>query len=447
MSKSNKNRIVIKSIVIFILIVLLIIPTIIINSLIHERKNRQAEAVEEVSGKWALNQTLTGPVLSIPYLELVKDNSGKVYKQTKNLHILPDYLKINGTLFPEKRHRGIYEVAVYSSKIQIEGHFSDLKNVLPEVPREDVLLNKAYVSIGISDMRGIEEKVAIRLKDSIYLFNPGVPCKDIVESGISTPVNISELDSSSNQTLNFQLNIDLKGSEKIEFTPLGKETEVNLSSKWKSPSFDGNFLPDTRNVTDSGFTAYWKVLHLNRNYPQRWTNDAYNVHTANFGLKLMVPTDNYLKSDRAIKYALLFISLTFLIYFFLELLNGIYVHPFQYILIGFALSLFYILLISISEHLNFNVAYVISTVMTISLIYWYSKSVLKENKLALLVGSTLLILYTFIFIIIQMEDFALLIGSLGLFAILTVVMHYSKKIDWRGLGENSKENTESQQPT
>lgn len=447
MSKSNKNRIVIKSIVIFILIVLLIIPTIIINSLIHERKNRQAEAVEEVSGKWALNQTLTGPVLSIPYLELVKDNSGKVYKQTKNLHILPDYLKINGALFPEKRHRGIYEVAVYSSKIQIEGHFSNLKNVLPEVPIEDVLTNKAYLSIGISDMRGIEEKVAIRLKDSIYLFNPGVPCKDIVESGISTPVNISELDSSSNQTLNFKLNIDLKGSEKIEFTPLGKETEVNLSSKWKSPSFDGNFLPDTRNVTDSGFTAYWKVLHLNRNYPQRWTNDAYNVHTANFGLKLMVPTDNYLKSDRAIKYALLFISLTFLIYFFLELLNGIYVHPFQYILIGFALSLFYILLISISEHLNFNVAYIISTVMTISLIYWYSKSVLKENKLALLVGSTLLILYTFIFIIIQMEDFALLIGSLGLFGILTIVMHYSKKIDWRGLGEISKENTESQQST
>lgn len=444
MSKSNKNRVLIKSIVIIILVVLLIIPTLIINSLIYERKSRQAEAVEEVSGKWALNQTLTGPVLSIPYSELMKDNSGKVYKQTKHLHVLPDYLKINGALFPEKRHRGIYEVAVYSSRIKIEGHFSDLKNLLPEIPNENFYLNQAFLSIGISDMRGIEENIAIQLKDSVHQFNSGVPCKDIVESGISTPINLSEIDSATNQKLNFQLNIDLKGSEKIEFTPIGKETEVTLTSTWKSPSFDGNFLPDKRNVTDSGFTAYWKVLHLNRNYPQRWANDAYNVHNANFGLKLMVPTDNYLKSDRAIKYALLFISLTFLIYFFMELLNGIYIHPFQYILIGFALSLFYILLISISEHLNFNTAYVISTVMTITLIYWYSKSVLKENKLALLVGSTLFILYAFIFIIIQMEDFALLIGSLGLFVILTIVMHYSKKIDWKGLGEAPKDNAPDQ---
>ncbi len=433
MAKNPKNRIIIKSIVIFILILFLIIPTLMINGLVSERKNRQWEAFNEVSSKWAFNQTVTGPVVSIPYLELFRDTSGKVFKYRKHIHILPDELSVNGRLFPEKRYRSIFEVIVYNSKISLSGSFSNLSALLPGIPKENMLFNEAFVSLGISDLRGIEEQVNIKWNKENYSFNSGLLTNDIMSSGITAMVPVATTDSVPDK-VNFNVDIQLKGSEMIQFTPVGKETRVTINSNWNNPSFDGAFLPDQRVVADTGFTAYWKVLHLNRNYPQKWQNDQYNLTESNFGIKLIVPADNYLKTDRTIKYALLFIALTFLIYFFLELLNNISVHPFQYVLIGFALCMFYVLLLSISEHITFNLAYLIATVLTIGLIYWYSRSILKENKLSALVGGTLTILYSFIFVIIQMEDYALLIGSLGLFIILVMVMYYSKKIDWNNLG-------------
>lgn len=436
MLKNSKTRIIIKSVVIFILILLLIIPTVMINGLIYERKVRQSDAIEEVSGKWALKQVITGPVLSIPYLEVVKDSRGNVYKERKHLHILPDELKIDGELFPEKRYRSIYEVVVYNSKINLSGSFSGLKSLLPSVAKENVLFGEAFVSVGISDLRGIEDQVKLKWAKEELPFNPGVNSNDVIESGISAALNLLQHDSTT-EHCEFSIALQLKGSDMIQFTPVGRETQVNIHSRWQNPSFDGAFLPDTRIVADTGFTAYWKVLHLNRNYPQKWLNTQFNVSASNFGIKLLDPADNYVKAERCIKYALLFVSLTFLIYFFLELLNNISVHPFQYILIGFALCLFYVLLISISEYLRFNMAYLIATALTISLIFWYSRSILKETRLSVLVGGTLTVLYTFIFAILQMEDYALLIGSIGLFIILTMVMYFSRKIDWQNLGSES----------
>jgi inner membrane protein len=432
MFKNPRTRIIIKSVVIFILILFLIIPTAMIDSLVYERQSRQSEAFNEVSSKWAFNQTITGPIVSIPYYEVFKDTSGRVYKTRKHIHILPDELTVNGRLFPEKRYRSIYEVIVYNSKLNLSGNFSKLTELLPAIPKEHMLFDESFITLGISDLRGIEEQVKIKWDASEFAFNSGVPTNDIVSSGITAKVPL-HYDSIHSKTT-FHIAIELKGSEMIQFTPIGKETKVSINSNWKNPSFDGAFLPDERVVADTGFSAYWKVLHLNRNYPQKWQNDQYNLTESNFGIKLIVPTDSYLKTDRAIKYAMLFIALTFLIYFFLELLNNISVHPFQYILIGFALCLFYVLLLSISEHLPFNWAYLIASVLTLGLIYWYSKSILKENKLSALVGGTLMVLYLFIFIIIQMEDYALLIGSIGLFIILAIVMYYSKKIDWQNLG-------------
>lgn len=440
MFKNSKSKIIIKSLVIFVLILLLIIPTVMINSLIYERKERQQSAIEEVSGKWALNQTITGPVLSIPYIELVKDNSGRVFKERRHIHILPDELKVNGHLFPEKRYRSIYEVVVYNSKISLAGSFSDITKLPASVPMENVLFEEAFISLGISDLRGIENQVKMEWDKAGHFFNPGVSCNDVIESGISTPVQLTAGDSTNKRT-EFNIALQLKGSDMIQFTPVGRETQVNIHSKWQNPSFDGAFLPDHRVVTDTGFKAFWKILHLNRNYPQKWLNAQFNTQNSNFGIKLIDPSDNYIKAERSIKYAILFVALTFLIYFFLELINNISIHPFQYILIGFALCLFYVLLISISEYIRFNLAYLIAAALTISLIVWYSRSILKETKLAVLVGGTLSVLYVFIFAIIQMEDYALLVGSIGLFIILTIVMYFSKKINWQNPGIEPEVNT------
>lgn len=434
MSDKSKNRLTIKGLIVTALIVLLLIPTLIIHTLVNERQSRQKEAFTGISDQWAKAQTIAGPIISIPYVELFKESNGDVHKTKRFIHILPEELIINGDLIPEKRYRGIYETVVYTSVLTITGFFSNLRPLIPSIPSEDILFNEAFLSIGITDLRGIENNVSLEFNKTPYSFNSGVETADIYKSGIHTRVLLDAHDTISH-AYTFSVNLKLRGSHFLYFTPVGKETILNITSNWKSPSFNGAFLPDSREVQSTGFSANWKILHLNRNYPQMWLNSAYSVDESAFGVLLYLPVDNYTKTDRSLKYAILFIALTFLIFFFLELLNHNSIHPLQYILIGFGLCIFYILLLSISEQLYFNLAYLIASIMTIGIITWYSRSILKDKKLAYLVCGNLMILYGFIFAILQVQDYALLIGSFGLFIILAVVMYFSRKIDWKGIIE------------
>jgi len=228
----------------------------------------------------------------------------------------------------------------------------------------------------------------------------------------------------------FSMNIDLKGSQYIDFVPLGKTTDVDLKSNWTTPSFSGTYLPDSREINTDGFTAHWNILHLNRNYPQSWIGSQYKVGSSSFGTNLLLPVDNYKKSYRVAHYAILFLVFTFMVFFFVEVLNKVFIHPIQYLLVGIALVIFYTLLISFSEHIMFNIAYILSAILTLFLITGYTAAILKSRKIALLIFGILTLLYSFIFTIIQMEDYALLIGSIGLFLILGIVMYFSRKIDW-----------------
>ena len=434
MITENKKNIGVKALIVGGLIIALLIPTFLIDNLVRERQSRQDEAVKEISSKWAETQTITGPFITIPYNEYYKDTLGNVHKTRKYIHQLPDQLNIKGNIHPQKRYRGLYEVVVYNSNLSFSGSFSNIAYTNPSILPVDILYNEAFVAVGISDLRGIKESLKLRWNNDSFSFNSGIETTDILKSGINSHIKINPADST-NGPVQFSFNLNLNGSQFLYFTPVGKETIVDISSDWTTPSFAGAFLPDTRNVSDAGFTSRWKILHLNRNYPQNWLNSDYNTENSAFGINLILPIDNYIKTDRSIKYAVLFIGLTFLIFFFLELLNNKNIHPLQYILIGFALCIFYVLLLSLSEHMNFNFSYLIAATMTIGLISWYSGSILKDKKLASLVAGNLIILYGFIFTIIQLEDYALLMGSLGLFIILTLVMYFSKKIDWAGLSK------------
>ncbi|HNS18281.1 MAG TPA: cell envelope integrity protein CreD [Bacteroidales bacterium] len=435
MAEKSNIRLTIKGFIVTVLMILLLIPTFIMHTLVDERKARQQDAFCEISDKWARAQTLAGPVLSFPYEDYYTEPNGSVRKIKKYIHILPGELTIQGELLPEKRYRGIYETVVYKSDLEITGSFSDLWSLFSSIQPENVLFDEACLSMGITDLRGIENNVTVDFNDTTYPFNSGVESTDLFNSGINARIPFNDKDSL-NDRYNFSINLKLRGSEYIYFTPVGKETTLRLTSSWKAPSFDGAFLPDSREIKSTGFTANWKVFHLNRNYPQSWLNSAYSMEGSSFGVTLYLPVDNYTKTDRSLKYAILFIALTFIIFFFLELINHNSINPLQYILIGFALSIFYILLLSISEQLYFNIAYLIASIMTIGIITWYSGSILKEKKLAYLVGGSLVIIYGFIFVIIQVQDYALLIGSLGIFIILTVIMYFSRKIDWKGVEEN-----------
>ena len=411
-----------------------------IKGLISEREATQEEAIREVSSKWAEEQTISGPFMSIPYYRYVKqwskkDSTEKTIQLKEYLHILPSELRISGAINPEKRYRGIYEIVVYNSKLDITGTFNKLDLDAIEVQPQHILFDKAEFVVGINDLRGIEEQVNLNWNNAQISFNPGVTSSDVVNSGINAIVNISDKDSTA---YNFSLSLDLKGSQLLYFTPVGKVTDINVTSEWPNPSFNGAFLPDNRDVTESGFSANWNVLHLNRNFPQIWTGSRHSVNDASFGIDLLLPVDNYQKSYRSIRYAILFIGFTFLVFFFIEVLNKISIHPIQYILVGVALIVFYTLLLSLSEHLTYNPAFIISAVSTLLLIAGYVRAILKSGQLTMLISGILTVLYTFIFVIIQLQDYALLIGSIGIFIILGLVMYFSRKIDWYNLNLNDK---------
>jgi len=438
--KTLKNNIYFKIGTIVIITLLLLIPTSMIKDLINERELTQNEAISEVGSKWGEEQTISGPFISIPYYRYIKefsknDSTEKTVQIKEYLHILPTQLNIKGKINPEKRYRGIYEIVVYNSKLNISGTFNKIDLAAIDIQPKNILFDKAEFVVGIDDLRGIEEQVSLTWNKETISFNPGVSSNDVVGSGINALLSLDQNDSSS---YNFSLNLDLKGSQLLYFTPVGKITDINLSSEWSNPSFNGAFLPDKREVSEKGFTANWNVLHLNRNYPQIWTSNRHSISNSSFGIDLLLPIDNYQKSYRSIRYAILFIGFTFLVFFFIEILNKVFIHPIQYILVGVALIVFYTLLLSISEHLKYNIAFIVSAIATLILIVGYVQAILKSGKLTILISGILTILYSFIFVIIQLQDYALLIGSIGIFIILGLVMYFSRKIDWYNLNLNDK---------
>lgn len=442
-SFSERNTVMIKAVFIAIITLLLLIPAAMISNLVYERQNTKNEAINEIGEKWGKEQTITGPFLTIPFTKHIKryspkDSTDVWIERTDYLNMLPENLNISGSIAPEKRYRGIFEVIVYNSDISLDGDFSTLNIKDFDIEAKDLHLNNAFLSIGISDLRGIEEQIDLKWGENTKVFNPGTITTNIISSGINAPLNISVNSNGDILSEPFAFNVKLKGSEYLRFVPVGKITDVELKSDWSTPSFDGAFLPDHRTVSDSGFVANWNVLHLNRNYPQAWLNSEHRVQESAFGVDLLLPVDNYKKSERSIKYAILFIGLTFLVFFFIEIINKKRVHPIQYILVGLALCLFYTLLLSISEHSSFNFAYLASSVLTIGLISAYTKTVLKSTSLTGLMSGILNILYLFIYVIIQLEDYALLMGSIGLFIILSLVMYFSRKIDWYQINNEVK---------
>lgn len=429
--QSIKRSVTLKLLSIFILMMLLLIPLSFVKSLIAERQTLRQNAITEVSNKWANEQQVFGPILTIPISrQIVSEDVVKIIKD--EVHILPSDLEIKGVVSPKTLNRGIYEVAVYDTQLSFSGHFDSLSNYLDDFDTFKIHYEEAFITVHISDLRGIKERVLINWNDLIKEVSPGTSIPSIVASGV-TAKQVLVANAAVLNTFNFQL--DLQGSHYLGFVPLGKETRVQITSDWQDPGFDGAFLPTEREVNNTGFTAQWKVLELNRNYPQFWmgNRNATDLKKSAFGVNLLLPANDYQKSMRSAKYALLAISLTFLTFFLVEIFNKRRLHPLQYILIGLALVLFYILLVSISEHTNFNTAYLLSSVAIISVIGLYAKAILQSAKQTLVLVAILCVTYAFVYVTLQLQDYALLIGSIGLTAILAFTMYITRKINWYSL--------------
>lgn len=431
----QKNKLVLKAVFIGFLTLALLIPTFFIMFLVNDRQSRRDEVVKEVSNKWAGAQTITGPFLSIPYYVEVKDASNQPVLQKRNLYLLPDELSIDGKLVPQIRHRSIFDVPVYNSNLQIEGKFLPLKPEKLPVKIDALHFDEAVMCMGITDFKGIGENLILKWNDSTFGFETGLPDIAWLGTGINSPLALTASSFSGGMS-KFQINLSLKGSERLYVTPFGNTSKLHLKSEWSNPAFDGKYLPDTSRLTAKGFSANWKVLHFNRTFPQYFTTVNENlVMESAFGFKLLQPVDAYGQTQRSIKYAVLVISLTFFLYFFLEIFYRRNVHVLQYILIGFALVIFYTLLLSMSEYIDFAKAYLAAAASTVLLIGWYSKSVFKRWNIVFIFSFILSMLYLFIFVLIQLQDYSLLFGSIGLFVLLAIIMYFSRKINWNVAGE------------
>ncbi|GAB4135363.1 MAG: cell envelope integrity protein CreD [Bacteroidia bacterium] len=425
----KKPSLTVKLLVIMLLIVILVIPWALLEWLIYDRERTSENAINEVSNTWSREQTVSGPILYVPF-EAWNGTS----KYTAHLKILPEQLTFDGNVSPEKRHRGIYDVIVYSTALKVTGSFRIPDYSSMKLDASKLEWDKAFIGIGITDMRGIRDEVKLKWGDTSYVFSPGLEVSQDMYSptgGISSALKLDTAMRTPGGEVSFSFDLNLNGSKELYFEPLGKTTQLKLKSSWPHPSFTGAFLPDKpATVNKDGFTAEWKVLNLNRNFPQAWVDNAYNTMDSRFGVNLMIPVDHYTKSARASKYAILLIGLSFMVYFFVEVMQKMRIHPFQYTLVGLAICIFYTLLISLSEHLAFNGAYWIAAIATISAITVYSGAIFKKQRPTVIMGLVLLMLYGFMFVIIQLQDYALLVGSIALFIVLLILMYLSRKINW-----------------
>ena len=307
-----RNSATVKVLSIGFLVALLLIPTSMITVLVRERASTRNEVIQEINQKWGNRQTITGPFLCLPVESIQTDKNGKSKSSTLYLNILPESLQISGKIVPHIRYRSIYEAVLYQTQIDINCQFSMPKLGQLSIPVENILWDKAIFSLGITDMKGIKKNVTVKFNNQVFKADPSLKTTDIATSGVSCLIPLS----SSFQKLDFTLKLSLNGSEEIQFIPVGGTTSVHLTSTWPSPSFKGAFLPESPTLTDKGFSADWQILHLNRNFPQFWVGNHYQVHDSAFGLKLLVTADVYQKSTRIVKYALMFIVFTFSAFYF-----------------------------------------------------------------------------------------------------------------------------------
>lgn len=409
----RRERAGIKLAVIALLCILLLIPWFFIRSIIDERSSTESEACDEVCEKWGGSQLIEGPAL-------------KVYtgKDTTSFSLLPETLDIRADVSTRTLSRGIYDFTVFDADVVMSGVFL-LPPTLTDRQRATLARNCWQMAVDVTSLKGLTDNPQVTVGGRT------LTPQEITFEGtrLLWRVDLSQL--LAGGSLAYEVRLPLRGSNALNFAPMGTTTTVSVHSDCTTPSFGGNFLPVERSVTADGFDAQWRVLAINRSFSQVLARSAWsNIGASTFGVELRRPVEQYLQNERAVKYAYLIVLLTFAVVFFVELRRERPIHPVQYLLIGIAMMLFYTLLLSFSEHLSFLVAYVIASVMTSSLIGCYLGGIMKNWRVGMLIGGLLAVLYAFIYILLQIESYALLVGSVGLFVVLAVAMSASRKIDW-----------------
>jgi len=421
-----------KFILVAILSLLSLIPLWTVREVVKEREDLNEEVKSDIAHGWGGPQQLEGPRLVVPYVQTFKkllDNKTVMERRTRYLVITPGKLNIDVDLTTEMRQRSIYKTTVYLANISIRGHFQEPKESEFEGKDIEILWQQAYLSTGISDPRGIR-KAEITWNEKPRTVKTGAGSAQRRGNGLSAQVSLKKGPTTQHE---FSIDILLAGSQWLGLEPVGMNNHFNIVADWNSPSFKGSFLPTEQAVDSGGFSSAWDIQHLATGIPHHQTmykGQALVPTGQSAEVHLFEPQNLYRQVDRATKYGLLFIALTFLTLFVFEASMGQRIHFVQYLLVGLALSLFFLILISYAEYLGFDAAYTVSSTIVIGMNAAYSASILKNYRYALLVGSIQLALFGTIYILLNSEDTGLMSGSIMLAIALSATMYFTRNISW-----------------
>ena len=418
-----------------LLTLILLIPLGMIGDLVHERESRKSEVESEITAQWGGAQTIVGPILAVPY-RYVTEGSDPASQRTatSTLFFLPKQLAIEASAKAERRAKSIYQVLVYGGSARLTGSFANLGKPRSGIAPEMIDWSGAKLLIGVSDLTALR-RLAVSVAALPPIGSDAVEQESLLSSSVAaaTPLGAADLQ----KPVPFTVDLEFRGASAVNFAPLGDETTIDLEANWPHPSFSGRSLPDDRSITPEGFTARWSVGSITRAFPASWRVGEVNpegLWNATVGVALVEPGDVHQQTDRILKYGLMVIGLTFATIFINGLIGGRRVHPVQYLLVGAALCLFYLLLLSLAEQIGFAAAYVVASAADIALIAWYAWRTMSRG-LGYATASLLTALQTYMYMLLQMEDYALLSGTIALFLALLAAMIATRNIDWYRIGE------------
>lgn len=423
-----------------ILALVLLIPLQMVQSVVRERYHTYQQVAAEIAGAWSSDQLLSGPMLVVPFTEKIEvrdsyvdsDGQRKTVQRWETCRrravILPDQLALNGRLVPETRQRGIYRVQVYTADLMVSAAFRNPRAAVEALSTaerlEEIAWSMAVVGFGLSDPRGIVTAEGFDINGREVAPRPGTTIAELAPRGFHVPVG-----ESASGGLDLQLPLVIRGSGSLRFLPLGETTRASLRSVWPHPSFVGDVLPAERNIDAYGFAAEWTIPLLNRSFPQAFTADAeVAIDEIEAGVRLFEPVALYDLVTRAVKYGLLFVVLTFLTLGLIELVTEARLSLVQFLLIGVALALFFLILVALAEHMGFAVAYLLASSTVVAINTFYCAAILPRRSTAALVGGVLAAIYAVLYTILKAEDFALLGGTLLLVVALSVTMYLTRRI-------------------
>ncbi len=421
-----------------------------INSMIHERQYRQEDVKNQIALSSAGRQTIVGPILVVPYVEqypeTITENNAKktvIHQDAQAVYILPETLNLEGGFTNQYKQLGIYKALMYQLGGQVNGRFKFNQPILPRHAGGMVYVKPAYLSIGVSDPRGFTDKPTLSWDEKDIGFLQGTQLKAL---GKGVHAELGQIDMSQAHEIPFAFKLNLRGMENFDFTPIADSNKVLLRSSWQHPHFNGSYLPEpsTQKINSAGFEAEWRVSSISSNNQSllinglETGNTTLNLESLNIGF--IEPINVYSQSDRATKYGLLFIGLTFAGFFIFELMKQLRIHPAQYTMVGLAMAMFYLLLISLSEHISFGASYLVASLACVGLLGYYLSFVLKSKANGAIFATLLTALYGALYGILQSEDNALLMGSLLVFGLLALTMVITRRVDWYQISNKPTQN-------